>query len=109
MRSAPALAWVYGLLLACGAAAVANAGRPWIAMALAAMLVGVVLGSRVAWVVAMLVHVGAVLAVLLLAAWPWSAGAWAWLAGNIAASALLMTPSMRLDRSMRERAPRGSC
>ena len=109
MRSAPPLAWVYAFLLACGVAAVANAGHPWLAMALAVMLVGVVLGSRMAWLVAMLVHAGAALAVVLLAAWPWSGAAWAWLAGNIAACVALMAPSMRLDRSMRERAPRGSC
>jgi hypothetical protein len=109
MRSAPPLAWVYAFLVACGAAAVASAGHPWIAVAMAALLVGVVLGSRVSWLVAMLVHAGAALMVGLRGAWPWSAAAWAWLAGNLAACAALTAPSMRLDRSVRERAPRGSC
>ena len=103
------LAWIYALLVATGAAVAAAAGSPWGAVALAALVVGVLMGSRFAWLVAVLSHVSVVLGVMLLAVWPWTAASWALVLGDIIAVAILLAPSMRLDRSMGERAPRGSC
>jgi hypothetical protein len=73
------------------------------------VLVGVVKGSRWAWLVAMLFHASAVLLLLLGAVWPWEGGIWALLGLNLAAVAVLLTPSLRLDRSIDERAPHGAC
>ncbi|MDH4113153.1 MAG: hypothetical protein OEV60_10830 [Actinomycetota bacterium] len=109
MRSAPALAWVYALLVAVGAAAAANAGHAWVAVGLAAMVVAVLSGSRLGWLVAVVVHVSLALGVLLLAVWPWSEAMMATLVADLVAVALLVMPTMRLDRSTGERAPRGSC
>jgi hypothetical protein len=109
MGSAPLLAWIYALLTAAGGAAAAAAGRPWVAVALAAIVVGVLMGSRIAWIVAMVVHVSIALGVVLLAAWPWSSAAWIVLVVDLVAVGTLVSPSMRRDRSTEERAPRGSC
>ncbi|MGZ5128920.1 MAG: hypothetical protein ACXWDR_05205 [Actinomycetota bacterium] len=73
------------------------------------VLVGIVKGSRWAWVVAMLFHASAVLLLLLGAVWPWEPGIWALEGLNLAAVVPLLTPSLRLDRSIGERAPHGAC
>jgi len=73
------------------------------------VLVGVVKGSRWAWLAAMLFHASALLLLVLVAVWPWDAAIWAVLALNATAVAILLTPSLRLDRSIGERAPRGAC
>jgi hypothetical protein len=73
------------------------------------VLVGIVKGSRWAWLAAMLFHASAVLLLLLGAVWPWEPGIWALVGLNLAAVVLLLTPSLRLDRSVGERAPRGAC
>lgn len=73
------------------------------------VLVGIVKGSRWAWLVAMLFHASAVLLLVLVAVWPWDAPIWALLGLNAAAVAILLTPSLRLDRSIGERAPHGAC
>jgi hypothetical protein len=73
------------------------------------VVVGIVKGSRWAWLVAMLFHASAALLLLLGAVWPWDGGIWALLGLNLAAVAVLLTPSLRLDRSINERAPRGTC
>jgi hypothetical protein len=75
----------------------------------ALVVVGIVKGSRWAWLVAMLFHASTVLLLVLGAVWPWEAGIWALLGLNLAAVVLLLTPSLRLDRSVGERAPRGAC
>ena len=73
------------------------------------VLVGIVKGSRWAWLVAMLFHASVLLLLVLVAVWPWDAAIWALLGLNAAAVALLLSPSLRLDRSISERAPRGAC
>jgi hypothetical protein len=73
------------------------------------VVVGVVKGSRWAWIVAMLFHASTALLLALGGVWPWDPGIWALLALNLAAVVLLLTPSLRLDRSVNERAPHGAC
>ena len=73
------------------------------------VVVGIVKGSRWAWLVAMLFHSSSVLLLFLAAVWPWETGIWVLVGLNLAAVVLLLTPSLRLDRSIAERAPHCAC
>lgn len=113
MRDVPRLVWGYvGVVVAIvGTALTLFDAQVRIVPAVIAVLVvvGIVKGSRWAWLVAMLFHASSVLLLFLGAIWPLEAGIWALVGLNLAAVVMLLTPSLRLDRSIDERAPHGPC
>jgi hypothetical protein len=113
VKTVPRLVWLYvGVVVAIVATTVSLFdAEVRIVPALIGVLVvvGIVKGSRWAWIVAMLFHASTVLLLLLVAMWPWEAGIWALVTLNLTAVGVLLAPSLRLDRSIGERAPHGAC
>lgn len=113
MENVPRLVWAYVAVVAAIVAVALGLFDTQIRIVPAVIgvlvVVGVVKGARWAWLLAMLFHASTVLLLVLGAVWPWEGGLWALVGLNLAAVVLLLTPSLRLDRSINERAPRGAC
>lgn len=113
VRDVPRLVWAYVAVVVAIVATALSLFNTQVRIVPAVIgilvVVGVVKGSRWAWIVAMLFHASTVLLLVLSAVWPWEPGIWALLGLNLAAVVVLLTPSLRLDRSIGARAPHGAC